>query len=815
MNLPRRVLSETGDAALSELSPAVLRILDDYLAQLEHGVPPHPDELLSRHPEIAETLREYLASLQFLHDAASRLRGIGEPVDQADRLTGEELGVLGDYRLIREVGRGGMGIVYEAQQISLNRRVALKILPFASGLEPRCLQRFKNEAQAAAALHHQHIVPVYGVGRERGVHYYAMQFVEGQTLAALILDLRQMRGLDVHADPEFKRIPSATLSPEPAECPIHPRTIARLGLQAADALEYAHGFGIIHRDIKPANLLVDVQGDIWITDFGLAQIRGDTRLTMTGDLVGTLRYMSPEQTLAKRVVLDHRTDIYSLGASLYEVLTLNPVFPGQDREELVRQIAFEDPVPPRRIDPRIPAELEIIVLKALAKNPEERYASARDMSDDLGRFLNGEPIRARNPTVAQRARKWAHRHRPIVLTASAALVALFAIVVAGSLISNALIRRERDQARDHRARAEGAATLAKLRLMDARLAQAAASRQGRQVGQRFDSLKALSEAARLAQELGVGQDRRMELRNDAIASLALFDIRPLKEWEGWPRGSQGLAFDSGLERYAYSDSTGNISVRRVSDDRELARLAGEGPGEPNTGTPFLQFSPDGNLLAARHHRKPGQAGNLRVWDWSRGRILFQPAITRDWFGLDFSPDGRYFTLVQPGGMVTIRRAADGSETRRISAGSSVSLVSWQPRGDTLAIVCSRGLEVQIRDVASGHLLRKWSIPAFAWAVAWHPEGGLLATACEDGRVYVWNAATGLKHTELQGHTASATKALFAPDGGALVSSGWDGACRIWDLWTGNELIHFSGEAIRFSRDGRRLVSRAGSRIGKR
>ena len=194
MNLPRRVLSETGDAALSELSPAVLRILDDYLAQLEHGVPPHPDELLSRHPEIAETLREYLASLQFLHDAASRLRGIGEPVDQADRLTGEELGVLGDYRLIREVGRGGMGIVYEAEQISLGRRVALKVLPFAATMDPRRLQRFHNEARAAASLHHEHIVPVYAVGQERGVHYYAMQLIEGRSLAAVIDEQRHQQG---------------------------------------------------------------------------------------------------------------------------------------------------------------------------------------------------------------------------------------------------------------------------------------------------------------------------------------------------------------------------------------------------------------------------------------------------------------------------------------------------------------------------------------------------------------------------------------------------------------------------------------------
>jgi Flp pilus assembly protein TadD len=208
--------------------------------------------------------------------------------------------------------------------------------------------------------------------------------------------------------------------------------VAQLGIQAAEALDHAHQQGVVHRENKPANLLVDVQGNVWVTDFGLAQFQSDTRLTRSGDLVGTLRYMSPEQALAKRVVMDHRTDIYSLGATLYELLTLQPAFTGGDREELLRQIAFEEPAAPRRLNRAIPVELETIVLKALEKNPLERYATARELADDLRRFLDGQLIRARRPTLRQRARKWAGRHRYLVGSAAVVLV-LAAAMLAGSI----------------------------------------------------------------------------------------------------------------------------------------------------------------------------------------------------------------------------------------------------------------------------------------------------------------------------------------------------------------------------------------------
>ena len=826
MSQLRPVPFETSANSEREPNPTVLRILEDYLAQLEKGIPPDPEALLRKHPEVADLLQEYLASLQFLHNAALKLRNDSESGGSVPLSRSKETWQLGDYRVIRELGRGGMGVVYEADQISLNRRVALKVLPFAAALEGSYLERFRNEARAAAVLHHQHIVPVYSVGSERGVHYYAMQFIEGRTLAEVIRELRELSGLETANQDDFctnalssptliagpeDRKESSETKPQSAsdfstqrQSQAFFRTVARLGVQAADALEYAHKFGVVHRDIKPANLLLDERGDLWITDFGLAQIQSDPRLTMTGDLIGTLRYMSPEQSLGQRVV-DHRTDIYSLGSTLYELLTLEPIFADRDRAKLLRQIAFEEPKPPRRIDPRIPIELETIVLKAAAKNVDERYANAKDLADDLERYLNDQPIRARPATTLQRATKWARRHRQIVATASVALVVLFVLALVGSLASTALIKRQRDQARDQRGRAEQAAQLAKSRLFEAKLAEARAGRSGKQIGQRFGSLEALNEASRLAAEMKLGEDRVMELRNEAIATLALPDIRIVKEWEGWPPGSYGLAFDDDLERYAYSDSRGNITVRRVDDGSELAWLEA-GPDAPTTPIAFLWFSPDGTLLTTANQRQ------LRLWDWRARRIAFQPSLPSDLPVFEFSPDGRYFAHAGPDGVLVICDSATGSDIRRITVGTPINKISWNPDGASIAIVCSKGRTVQIHDVTTGDLLHNWHTPDFVWALAWHPHSMLLATACEDGHVYVWESTTGQQHAILRGHTASAAFVAFAPGGDTLLSAGWDGSSRLWDHWTGREIVRFGGDSGRFSRDGRRFVSRAGSLI---
>jgi tetratricopeptide (TPR) repeat protein len=423
------------------------QVLDAYLAGLPKGTAPDPNELLAQHPDLADDLRECLDCLAFIHEAARPADADGPQSDAASQEPGSR--ELGDFRILREIGKGGMGVVYEAEQLSLGRRVALKVLPFAATMDPRQLQRFHNEARAAASLDHPHIVHIHAVGCERAVHFYAMQFIEGQTLAAMIAELRWSGGQPVRSEaqpettshvpdapapavPEVDTAPQAAASTERRPLDrAYFRRVAELGIQAAEALDHAHALGIVHRDVKPANLLVDGRGSLWVTDFGLAHIQSDARLTMTGDLVGTLRYMSPEQALAKRVVVDHRTDVYSLGATLYELLTLEPAFTGKDREELLRQIAFEEPKTPRRLNRAIPAELATIVQKAMEKNPAERYATAKELADDLRRSLADEPIRARPPGPARRLRKWGRRHPAWVAAAAAALTAAVVVLSGG------------------------------------------------------------------------------------------------------------------------------------------------------------------------------------------------------------------------------------------------------------------------------------------------------------------------------------------------------------------------------------------------
>jgi eukaryotic-like serine/threonine-protein kinase len=420
-NLPAESLS---------VEALVSQVVDEFMERLDRGERPVVEDYAGRHPTIANVLRQVLPALELVRFSTPDAEAVTS-------LTG----CLGDYCIVREIGRGGMGVVYEAEQISLQRRVALKVLPFAAALDARQLQRFKNEAQAAAHLHHQNIVPVYAVGCERGVHYYAMQYIEGNTLATVIDAYK--KGVPPLLQGETQSL--AELVTERSAKDAKPsRAAANLAVQAAEALEYAHQMGIVHRDIKPANLLLDTRRNLWIADFGLAHIQGDARITRTGDLLGTMRYMSPEQALGHGSV-DQRSDVYSLGATLFELLTLKPAFNGKDRQELLRQIAFEEPLALRQADSAIPVELETIVLKAMAKEPEGRYARAQDLADDLRRFLNDLPIHARRPTVLDRARRWTRRHRPIVAWGLVSLALLVVAGVLGLVFYNAEVRQERDE----------------------------------------------------------------------------------------------------------------------------------------------------------------------------------------------------------------------------------------------------------------------------------------------------------------------------------------------------------------------------------
>ncbi len=347
---------------------------------------------------------------------------------------------LGDFELLREIGRGGMGVVYEARQVSLNRPVALKLLPPGLGLTPQAVQRFQREAQAAAKLHHTHIVPVYAVGETDGSHYYAMELIDGQPLAAIVRDLRgggsnplldvAMTQTAAEAPAPARDGPSAesttslggtSLSDGSSGSRRWLEKVARLVADVADALHYAHGRGIVHRDIKPANLLLASDGRLCVTDFGLAQVAQEPGMTVSGSFLGTPAYMSPEQIAVGRIKVDHRTDIYSLGTVLYELLTLERPFPGEGREQILAGILTKEPKAPRRVNPRIPQDLETICLKAIEKDPDRRYATALAMAQDLRLFLQHGVITARRTGLLRRAMKFVRR-RPVTTTATVAVL---------------------------------------------------------------------------------------------------------------------------------------------------------------------------------------------------------------------------------------------------------------------------------------------------------------------------------------------------------------------------------------------------------
>jgi serine/threonine protein kinase/tetratricopeptide (TPR) repeat protein len=503
-------------------------LVEELTARIQAGEAIDVEAFLQAHPEDAEQLRRLLPALFLLAEVSGPEGGTAPAA-----APGDELGELGDFRLLREVGRGGMGIVYEAEQVSLGRRVALKVLPFAATLDPRQLQRFQNEARAAASLHHEHIIPVYSVGCERSVHFYAMQFIDGQTLAQLIHTLQapdSQAQADAPATPDDRpandvpTAPVAALSTERSgpRGRAYYRQAAELIAQAAEALEHAHSLAIVHRDIKPANLLVDPRGKLWVGDFGLARLGADAGLTLSGDLLGTLRYMAPEQALSRHGLVDHRADVYALGASLYELLTLRPAVTGTERAEVLRQVAFEEPVAPSKLDKGMPAELETIVLKAVEKNPADRYATAQELADDLRRFLEDRPIRARRPTLWQRLTKWGRRHKGVVRTAFAALV--LAVVVLA--LSTAWIWKENQDK-------NAALVLAKKQQEAADQARRHAEGQSKRARTNFD--KAMEAAQRMltrvADEWVVAIPQMMEIRKrlfeDAVAFYTdLIDLNP-------------------------------------------------------------------------------------------------------------------------------------------------------------------------------------------------------------------------------------------------------------------------------------------------
>ncbi|MFO0808351.1 MAG: protein kinase [Gemmataceae bacterium] len=350
---------------------------------------------------------------------------------------------LGEFELVSELGRGGMGVVYEAVQTSLGRRVALKVLGTSLGLTPQAVERFRREAAAAAKLHHTNIVPVYATGQDGGTHYYAMELIDGPSLDRALRQLREVTPDSTgppasHVDAAIQTAAYDHTEPVVAAVGLGASSLgsagqfydvaARMIAGVADALDYAHRQGVLHRDVKPANLLLSPDGRLSLNDFGLARVLEQPGMTQTGEFLGTPAYMSPEQITGGRVPIDGRTDVYSLGATLYEMLTLTPPFGGTSRDQVLAQILHKEPVAPRKINPKVPVDLETICLKCLEKDPDRRYATAGALADDLRRFVNRFAIAAKRAGPMTRALKWGRRHPGVAALLG---VLLLAVTVAG------------------------------------------------------------------------------------------------------------------------------------------------------------------------------------------------------------------------------------------------------------------------------------------------------------------------------------------------------------------------------------------------
>lgn len=412
---------EADSLADSELD----RLIDEYLARVHLGDAPDPEEFARQHPQQESALLELLPTIGLLHKAKERTLSSAP----------DHPAVLGDFRIEHELGRGGMGVVYAAQQISLQRKVALKVLAAHRVLGGQTRERFEREAQAVASLEHANIVPIYSVGEADGVPYMAMKLIEGTSIADLLEDSRDGRSLlisdatrrssSIQAESSLSSS-SSTSSTDTTEF----RRMARLARDVARALHYAHEAGILHRDIKPGNLLLDTEGHVWVTDFGLAKIDQGESLTISGSQLGTPRYMAPE---AIGGWADPRTDVYGVGITLYELTTGEVPFTGQTRVELLRNIEEREPTRPRKLNAKIPRDLETILLTAMDKVPDRRYATAAALAEDLDRFLTGQPILARPATLTYRVGMFAQRHVLAVGATAVALGIVLAMAIGWSL----------------------------------------------------------------------------------------------------------------------------------------------------------------------------------------------------------------------------------------------------------------------------------------------------------------------------------------------------------------------------------------------
>jgi WD40 repeat protein/tRNA A-37 threonylcarbamoyl transferase component Bud32 len=766
-------------------------IIAAYVQQVEGGAVPDREALLLQHPDLADRLRAFFADYDRLDREAGELRLSADPNRTTDAVAascqlagpgGNELPrvrYFGDYELLEVTARGGMGVVYKARQVSLNRLVALKMILKGELASERDVARFRAEAEAAANLDHPHIVPIYEVGEHDGQQYYAMRFVEGTALT---------------------RRPRADVRKE-----------AALVTTVARAVHHAHQHGILHRDLKPSNILVDAAGTPLVTDFGLAKrVDADRSLTESGALVGTPRYMAPEQA-AGRKDLTVAADVYSLGVVLYERLTGQTPFTGETPLEVLRQVREADAPRPSSIIPGLNRDLETICLKCLEKDPAKRYASAEALADDLERWLRGEPIWARPVGQAERAWRWCRRN-PVVASLSAAVaLTLIAGTMGVSVLALHAIR-ERDRANENEHNA----------LLTAQ----------RETEARRDALDAKSRAVAEAERAR----RHLYVAHMNLAQSAWEDARVaaagrfLERWQPAP-GQEDLR---GFEWY-YWDRLHNwpsLTLKLDNERRQVGLFSIWSPNKTSktwkgfpggrVGAWGVAFSPDGKRLASAS--RP-----LRVWDTASGREILsldvkEPGIGFMFLSVAFSPDGTRLAAGFQGSSVlmvwdattgrellTLGRLPDPVTGWALVHGPDIWSVAFSPDGTRLASAGSNGT-VKVWNAATGQALQTLRGHAGeVWSVAYNPDGMQLASAGQDGTVKLWDAASGKEIRTLRGHSGGVTSVAFDPRGKRLASASHDQTLKVWDAVSGREILTLTGhtagvQSVAFSADGKRLAS---------